>query len=144
MTKTKTLALAAACTLTGAAGALATDALTSSAHNGPRHTLRAFAPPAGLYLGRAVHAEAVLATRNGFKNAAFDRGVVKSVAGQQLTLTEGKGTTTRDQSLTIPSDAKVRVAGKPGATLSDVAVGMKAVVVKLDDKTVVFAHAPRP
>jgi hypothetical protein len=144
MTKTKTLALAAACTMTGAGGALATDAITTSAHNGPRHTLRAFTPGAGLYLGRAVHAEAILATRDGFKDAAYDRGVVKSVSGNQLTLTEGKGTTTREQTLTIPSDAKVRVPGKRPATLSDVTAGMKAVVVTLGDKTAVFAHAPRP
>src|SRR4051794_4060281 len=110
MTKTKTLALAAACTMTGAAGALATHAITSRPPGATRHSLRAFAPGAGLYLGRAVHAEAVLATRDGFKNATYDRGIVKSVSGQQLTLTEGRGTTTREETLTIPSDARIRVA----------------------------------
>jgi hypothetical protein len=143
MTKTRTLALAAACTMTGAGGALATEAITSSAHVGHRHSLQPFFHGPGFYLGRAVHAEAVLATRDGFKDAAYDRGTVKAVSGQTLTLTEGKGTTTREESLTIPSDARIRIPGKQDATLADVQEGWKAVVVTLGSKTTVFAHPPR-
>jgi hypothetical protein len=57
----------------------------------------------------------VLATRDGLRNVAYDRGIVESVAGQELTLT----------------------------TMANVAAGMKAVVVELPGRTVVFAHAPR-
>ena len=138
MTRARTLALAAACTLTGAGGALGVDAITSSAHFGHH----GFRTGPGFFLGRAVHAEAVLATRDGFKNLTYDRGTVKSVSGNDLTLTEGKGTVTKDVTLTIPSDAKVRVPGKTDATLSDVQTGWKAVVVTLGGKTVVFAHPP--
>lgn len=144
MTKTRTLALAAACTMTGAGGALATDAITSSAHMGHRHSLRAFHPGPGLFIGRAVHAEAVVATRDGFKDLTYDRGTVKSVSGRQLTVTEGtKDATYKDVELTIPGDAKIRVPGKPDATLADVTAGMRAVVATRANKTVVYAHAPR-
>jgi hypothetical protein len=70
-------------------------------------------------------------------------GTVKSVSGQDLTLTEGTQDQNKDVTLTIPSDAKIRVAGVDNATLADVKEGMKAVVVTLGGKTVVFAHAPR-
>jgi len=143
MTRTRTLVLAAACTMTGAGGALATEAITSSAHMGRHHSLRAWHTGPGFFLGRTVHAEAVLATRDGFKNLTYDRGIVKSVGTGSLTLTEGKGTTTREETVTIPSGARIHVAGVENATLSDVKDGMKAVVVSLGDKTTVFAHAPR-
>src|SRR3954452_11036646 len=120
MTRTRTLVLAAACTMTGAGGALAVDTFSSSAHL-RHHSLRGFHAGPGFFVGRAVHAEAVVATRDGFKNLTYDRGKVKSVSGQELTLTEGiKDMTYKDETITIPNDAKVRVADKRPAALSDV------------------------
>src|SRR3954453_4328197 len=75
MTKTRTLALAAACTMTGAGGALATDAITTSAHQGHHHNARAglrggdashFFGRTGRGLGRAVYADAVVVTADVF------------------------------------------------------------------------------
>src|SRR5438045_3709095 len=126
MTRARTLALAAACTVTGAGGALGVDAISSSAHFGHHHRgFAAFHPGAGGFVGRAVHADATLVTRDGFKNVTYDRGTVKSVSGQDLTLTEGNNAFNKDVTLTIPSDAKVHVPGKIDATLSDVQAGWK-------------------
>lgn len=143
MTRTRTLALAAACTMTGAGGAFAVDTITSAAHSGHRHSLRGFHAGPGFHLGRAVHAEAVVLTRDGLKDVVYDRGIVKSVSGNTLTLTEGRGTSTREESLTIPSDADIRVPGKRDAALADVQEGWKAVVVTKAGRTVVRAHPPR-
>src|SRR5579871_3665523 len=57
---------------------------------------------------RAVHADAVVWTRQGFVTVTFDRGSVDSVSGQQLTITEGLGTATYKQVvLTIPTTALI-------------------------------------
>ena len=143
MTRARTLALAAACTIVGATGALGVDAITSWAHFGHHHrSFAAFHPGAGGFVGRAVHADAVLVTRDGFKNLTYDRGVVKDISGQSLTITEGRDAVTKDVTLTIPGDAKIRVPGKTDATLADVQNGWKVVVAQLAGKTVVFAHPP--
>lgn len=148
-TRPRTLLVAAACTLTGAGGALGVDALTSAAHDGGHfghHAQFRFAHHGfGGGLFRAVHVEAVVPTRTGdFANVTFDRGTVKDVSGQDLTLTEGTRTATyKDETITIPSDAKVRVFGVDNATLSDVKAGMRAAVIRAPDKTLVLA-APAP
>jgi hypothetical protein len=143
MNRTRTLALAAVCTTIGAGGALGTDAIGSFAR-GDSHR-GAFAAHGGAALLHAVHAEAVVPKRDGtFATVVLDRGVVKAVDGRDLTITEGTRTHTyKDVTLTIPSDAKIRVAGKPDATLADVAVGMRAVVAQLPARTLVIAAPPR-
>src|ERR1700710_2120769 len=58
---------------------------------------------------RAVHGEVVVHTKAGFRTVTFDRGVVDSVAGQQLKITEGTRTATyKTVTLTIPAGARVR------------------------------------
>jgi hypothetical protein len=137
MTKPKTLALAAACTLTGAGGALAIDAVGSSAR--PHHR-RAHLRAAGLDLARrAVHVEAVLATKDGFGNATIDRGVVKSVSGQDLTVTDGTPKKAyQDVTIAVPADAVVRVGGRK-ATLADLKPAERVLVAQLPKRTLVLA-----
>ncbi len=73
----------------------------------------------------------------------FDRGTVKSVSGQQLTLTEGtKLATYKTVTLTIPTTARVRDNRKKG-TLADVKTGQRATVVKTPKATFVIARSPR-
>src|SRR5437879_6575238 len=57
-------------------------------------------------LARAVHADAVVPTKGGsFAQLTMDRGVVKSVSGQQLTIAEGtRKHVYKDVTLTIPGD----------------------------------------
>src|SRR3954451_12149871 len=143
-TRPRTLLIAAACTLAGAGGAFGVDALSSAAHDGGHHHgqfrfARHHFGDGGLF--RAVHADAVVPTRDGtFAHVVFDRGTVKDVSGQDITLTEGTRTATyKDETITVPSDAKVRVFGVDNATLADVKPGMRAAVVQGPQKTFVLA-----
>ena len=148
MTKTRTLFLAAACTVTGAAGAAGVGAIASSAnngshgggHNGAKQRLHH-----GKALGRAVHAEAVVPVRDGtFATVTFDRGVVKSVSGDQLTITEGtKDATYKDADFTVPADAKIRRRGTANATLADLQAGDRVAVIQRAGKFVVLAGPAR-
>jgi hypothetical protein len=80
-------------------------------------------------LRRAVHGEAVIPVAGGqFATVTFDRGVVQSVAGNQLTLTEGTAKATyKTVTLAVPANAVVRDNRQP-AQLSDVKTGQVAVV----------------
>ena len=92
---------------------------------------------------RAVHGDLQVATKSGFETVTFDRGVVQSVSGQQVTLTEGTNKTARKTvTLMIPTNAKVRDNGKL-ATLSDVTAGQHAIVVQAPKHTWVIARTPR-
>jgi hypothetical protein len=144
MNRTRTLAVAAACTLTGAGGALATDAITSSAHNGSHHGFGGFRH-AGFLGGGAVHVDAVVPHgASDFAHVTFDRGVVKSVSGQDLTITEGTHNATyKDATFTIPAGAEIKTPGNDNASLSDLQTGWRVVVAQLPDKTVVAAGPPR-
>jgi hypothetical protein len=93
-------------------------------------------------LRHAVHGDLQVATKTGFVTVSFDRGVVKSVNGQQLTLTEGRGSTTKTVTLTIPSSARVRDNGHK-STLANVTAGQRAVVVQAPKRTVVIARTHR-
>jgi hypothetical protein len=93
-------------------------------------------------LARAVHGELVVPTKSGFETITFDRGVVQSVNGQQITLTEGTANTHRTVTLTLPAGARVRDNGKP-ATLADVKSGQRAIVVQGPKRTLVRAHDRR-
>jgi hypothetical protein len=73
----------------------------------------------------------------------FERGTVRSVSGQQLTLAEGSTKATyKTVTLTIPADAHVSDNGQK-STLSSVTDGQRAVVVTGPQNTFVFAHTPR-
>lgn len=136
------LALGAGAGAIASAGA-ATHAAGSGAHAGEQrfgHGLRA----RGLRLARrAVHAELVVPTPQGFATVTIDRGTVDSVSGDQLTLTEGTPTQTyKTVTLTIPSGATVR-SDRHVATLASLTAGQRVLVVSAPKHTFVVAHRPR-
>jgi hypothetical protein len=92
---------------------------------------------------RAVHGQVIVPSKTGFVTVMFDRGTVKSVSGQQLTLTEGtKKATYKTVTLTIPADAHVR-DNRQKSTLADVTAGQRATVVHTPTATFVIAHTRR-
>ena len=139
----------AACAALGAVGAYVGDAASPSSSpaaaakagkagpNGPRRG-------PGRALRRAVHAEAVVATKNGqFVAVMLDRGIVEKVDGNSLTLREGtKKATYKTVTLDIPSGAVVRIKRKPGK-LSDVKTGQRAAVIKGPQRTLVLVRDPK-
>jgi len=141
------IALGASCVAIGAgASAVASaGAATQSATTHPHHAHRThahrgrFAPRRAVR--RAVHGDLLLATKKGFVTVTWDRGIVQSVNGQQLTLTEGRKTTTRTVTLTIPSNARIRDNGHK-ATLSQVSRGQRVFVVHGPTRTLVRARTP--
>lgn len=138
------LLVAASCAALGAgASAMATAgaATNNRAHGGKGQTAQV---RSGRRLAaRAVHGDLIVPTKTGFAAVTFDRGTVKSVSGQQLTLTEGtKLATYKTVTLTIPTTARVRDNRKKG-TLADVKTGQRATVVKTPKATFVIARSPR-
>ncbi|MGI9184928.1 MAG: hypothetical protein ACR2GZ_08190 [Solirubrobacteraceae bacterium] len=141
------IALAATCCVALGAGASAiASAGAAPGHSAPRahrhgakkhgHGLRSLAR-------RAVHADLVVATKQGFVNVTVDRGKVDAVSGQQLTLTEGtKKQTYKTLTLTIPSTAKVRDDRQP-ASLSALRSGQRVIVVTAPQRTLVIARTAR-
>jgi hypothetical protein len=92
---------------------------------------------------RAVHGEVVVPSKGGFVTVTFDKGIVKSLSGQQLTLTEGTKTATyKTVTLTIPAGAQVR-DNHHAATLADVRAGQRVKVIQAPGKTYVIAHDVR-
>ena len=92
---------------------------------------------------RAVHADLVVGTKQGFVNVTVDRGTVDSVSGNQLTLAEGtKKQTYKTVTLTIPAAAKVR-DNKQTASLSSLQKGQRVIVVQAPKRTFVVARTPR-
>ncbi len=132
------LAIGAGASAIASAGATTTagTAATAGAHakvHPNRHGL----------MHRAVHGDLVVATKTGFKTVTFDRGLVKAVNGQQLTLQEGtKKATYKTVTLTIPANARVRDDHQQ-TTLANVKPGQRASVVQLPKRTIVVAHTPR-
>jgi hypothetical protein len=92
---------------------------------------------------RAVHADLVVATKQGFVTVTIDRGKVDSVSGQQLTIAEGtKKQTYKTVTLTIPSTAKVR-DDRHAASLSSLSSGQRVLVIAAPKRTLVIARTPR-
>src|SRR5437899_1717864 len=92
----KAASVGGACAAIGAgAGILGTSAAATSTPPGNSATPANSAMPAKHHhrlgpLARAVHADAVVPTKGGqFVQITLDRGLVKSVSGQQLTIAEG-------------------------------------------------------
>jgi hypothetical protein len=140
----KLLLVAASCAALGAgASAIATAgaATNNSAQAGKRHAAQV--RPGRRLAARAVHGDLIVATKSGFVSVTFDRGTVRSVSGQQLTLTEGtKRATYKTVTLTIPTTARVR-DNRQKSTLADVKPGQRATVVTTPRATFVIAHTPR-
>lgn len=138
---TRPLALGAACAVAGlSAGSL----LTAGAAAPPKPTAKAAkAKHRGGALARAVHAEATIPTKAGFKTVTVDRGVLTKADGSTLTLRQGGRKTTRTVQVEVPAGAKVRRAHTK-ATLADLRVGDRvAVLTGLPKGAVVRAAAPR-
>ena len=97
------------CALAGAAAGIAGSAAAPSSKAKKGNSTRRADHPRGFH-GRAVHANAVVLNKagNGFITVTEDNGKVKSVSGDQLTITEGVGNVTyKDVTLTIPSNATI-------------------------------------
>ena len=92
---------------------------------------------------RTVHGQFVIHTNAGFRTVTVDRGVVDSVSGQQLKITEGtRKATYKTVTLTIPADALVR-DDKQKSSLSSVKAGQRVLVVTAPKRTLVIARTPR-
>jgi hypothetical protein len=132
----RTIMIAAACGVIGAGAGIA-GAGAHQGHGQSRHGNH------GLHFGGPVHAELVVPDRQGgFQTVTLDRGAVKSVSGDQLTIAEGTPKATyKDVTLTIPATAKIRRNGDD-AQLSDLQAGDLVTVVTTGDKTFVKAKAP--
>jgi hypothetical protein len=92
---------------------------------------------------RTVHGEFVVHTKAGFRTVTVDRGVVDSVSGQQLKITEGTPKATyKTVTLTIPASARVR-DDKQTSSLGSVKTGQRVLVVTAPQRTLVIARTPR-
>ena len=141
----------ALCALVGAgAGIAGSSAATKS--SGKSAQARKADGPRGMRGGPPVHAEAVVLNKagTGFVTVTEDNGTVKSISGNQLTLTENarKGSATvtyKDVTLTIPSDATIRRNGET-ASLSALKEGDRVHVASSSDGTFVdaFDSSHRP
>jgi hypothetical protein len=120
----------------GAATGTKTNATGHRSHSGKKGGLRRVAR-------HAVHGDVVVHTKAGFRTVTFDRGVVDSVSGQQLKITEGTPKATyKTVTLTIPANAVVR-DDKQKSSLSSVKAGQRVLVVAAPKRTVVIARTAR-
>lgn len=141
-------AVATVCALAGAGAGIAgsTAATSNSAKkSGKTRTAAAerhrgpFGP--GLRHGPAVHAEAVVLDRAGkaYITVTSDSGIVKSVSGKELTITEGTTAVPyKDVTVTVPDGATI-VRNGAKATLADLKAGDHVRVSRSSDGTTVFA-----
>jgi hypothetical protein len=91
-----------------------------------------------------VHAEAVVLNKAGdaFITETIDSGKLKSVSGNDVTITEAIGNVTyKDVTVSVPSDAKVSRNFKD-AKLGDLKEGDRVHVEQSSDQTNVFAVDP--
>ncbi|MGA2011206.1 MAG: hypothetical protein ABSH51_11875 [Solirubrobacteraceae bacterium] len=142
-THSRLLVVAVSCLALGAgAGAIASaGAATGSTASTPAGHARL--GPLRRFAARAVQGTAVIHTAHGFVTVSWNRGTVKSVDGQQLTLVEGTPKAAyRTVTLTIPAGAVVR-DNRSTASLSALAPGERAIVVVAPKRTLVIARTPR-
>jgi len=140
--------VAGACALVGAAGGIAGSAAAPSqstqttTNGGKQERGRHWGGhPGFMGGGPVVHGEVVVPNQagNGFETVTLDSGTVKSVSGDQLTITEGtKSATYKDATVTIPSGAKV-MRNFVAAQLSDLQAGDRVHVSASPEQTSVFA-----
>jgi len=158
----KTVAIGASCLAFGAGGGAAASAITSasaaparpaSSARGQLSTTGTSAPARAAAMGRrhralrlfarAVEGQIEVRTRTGFATLSFERGVIDSINGSRLELTEGtRKHAYRTVSIVIPSDARVRNDGRR-ASLSSLRAGERVLIVRAPRLTFVRAHAPR-
>lgn len=144
----KLLAVATSCAALGAGASVIANA--GAANKGATKNANAAKRRGALtprrLAARAVHGDLVVATKGGFVTVTFDRGIVQSVNGQQLTIKEGtKKATYKTITLTIPSNARVR-DNRHKATLANVKPGQRVLVVQGPKRTLVVArsHVVKP
>ena len=141
--------VAGACALVGAgAGIAGTAASPSGTHlkAGPAQTARDLRGPGGGFErehrgGPPVHAQLVVLNkaRDGFITVTADNGTVKSVSGQDVTITEAAGSVTyKDVKLTVPEKATVYRNGS-AAKFGDLRTGDRVHVSQSSEGTTVFA-----
>lgn len=129
---------AGASVIAGAGAATSTPAHAKAghrAHGKHRGGLRRFAR-------HAVHGDVVIHTKAGFRTVTFDRGVVDSVSGQQLKITEGTPKAVyKTVTLTVPANARVR-DDHQRTSLSAVKPGQRVLVLVAPKRTIVIARTP--
>ncbi len=142
--------VAGACALVGAgAGIAGTAASPSGSHlkAGPAQTARDLRGPGPRGFdrehrgGAPVHAQLVVLNqaRDRFITVTADNGTVKSVSGQDVTITEAAGSVTyKNVTLTVPEKATVYRNGS-AAKLGDLRTGDRAHVSQSSEGTTVFA-----
>ena len=145
MSKSRTIGIAALCAAVGAAGGIAGTAASSKRHS-KRSTAGAPSAPwdhhrGGPGGGPAVHAEEVVLDKAG-KNwitETEDNGKVKSVSGNDVTITEGTTDVPyKDVTVTVPDGATV-VRDGAKAAVGDLKAGDMVHVSSSSDGTFVFA-----
>lgn len=140
-------ALALSCIVIGAgaglianAGAATSAGTTTSAGAAATKSVRGRALRLRRLARRAVEGDVVLRVKGKFVTVTFARGVVRSVSGQQLTITEGtKKDPYRTVTLTIPTMARVRIAGRL-TSLARVMPGQRVTVIQAPQRTWVLAR----
>lgn len=142
-TPKRALAAIAACALLGAGIGITGAGAATSAKSNARSSQNSNAnrPPDGRRGGPPVHAEAVRLNAAGdkFITVTEDSGVVKSVSGDDVTITEGTKTVTyKDVTISIPDGATIKRNGET-AQLSDLKAGDHVHVEQSSDGTNVFA-----
>ena len=138
----KLVTVAAVCVVIGAAGSAIATAGAAGSGSTTAKPARVRGAGVRALERRAVHANAVVATKSGFATVTVDRGFVRSVDGQQLTIREGtKKATYKTVTLTIPAGAHIR-DNRQVATISALKSGQRVIVVQAPKRTFVFAHTP--
>jgi hypothetical protein len=150
MFRRRTLIVVVLCAAVGAAAGIAGTA-ASPKHGAQGTTVRTHGfrhfgpgPGHGRFGGPPVHVEAVVLNRAGdkFITLTEDSGKLKSVSGNDLTITEGVGSVTyKDVTVSVPSDAKV-FRNFQDAKLSDLKEGDRVHVEQSSDGTNVLAVDP--
>src|SRR5437870_8035472 len=141
------------CAAIGAAAGIAGSSASTSSKSSSKAARAANhdRPPLGPFRlggGPPVHSESVVLNkaRDAFITVTTDAGTVKSVSGDQLTITEGtKALTYKDATVTIPGDATIRRNGAKPA-LGDLKAGDHVIVSRSSDGTFVgpFDSQHRP
>jgi hypothetical protein len=135
-------ALMAVCALVGAAAGInGAGAATTKSKQRSASTSQNVRPPRDGRGGPGVHASVVRLDKAGdaFVTVTEGDGIVKSVTGDQLTITEGTKTVTyKDEAITVGSDATVYRNGAKAA-IGDLKVGDHVHVSQSSDGTFVFA-----
>ena len=143
----KLVALAASCVALGAAvsaiasagAATPASGTTSTASSAAAHHRRRLGLARRAFAG-AVQGSLVVHTKSGFGTVTFERGVVNSVSGNQLTITERtKKAVYKNVTVTIPSNARIRVNRQRG-TLGQLKSGQHVTVMTAPNRTVVNAQ----